>query len=832
MNNNIHAALQNLFTRHRIVFWYDTKRELREEFETLLLPGVELIELTNNEFAVKHRLLREQPDQKFLLYRAGPEPEYLDNWLLDIQLAAGVFQADQVALWLVELELPPPFLKIMQAHADFFASEKRRLALKTLLRPPEETETSLRLKMLAICADVEPRLDEILTALLADLAEEQETQLKLIRRSELESFLWEQLKRQFGYQSTAPGVQDFAIALFKASFALGLGQPAALNNDALVFLKKWKDSRAHVTAFEKLSHTYADILNVEAELLKLDYRALAELDVFRLIDQRILSELAGGVVARTLSASDCAALVRQRRRSHWYAAFQDYYETVDYAAQFLKALAEADLTVDSLAVGVQRYTQTWYRLDQLYRLVVYHFRQAAQATLLRPIMDLVENHYTTNYLLPLSYQWQAVVDAAERWQADPIVAQRDFFERFVQPFLNNNKKVYVIISDAFRYEVADELLSRVRSEDRYEAKLDSLLGAVPSYTQLGMAALLPNHTLTFAGNNSDTVLVDGLSTQGTANRDKILKQTVGDATALRAEDLLALSKEDCRALVRDNRVIYVYHNRIDATGDKRESEERVFEAVAETLDELLTIIKKLTAANATNLLVTADHGFIYQHRAIEDSDFSSAEVSGPNISVQERRFVLGRGLPAHPSLKHFSAAAVGLTGEWELQMPKTIQRLRLKGAGSRYVHGGAALQEVVVPLLHINKKRESDLTQVEVEIVRGAGTLITSGQLAVTFYQAQPVNDKVRGRRLRVGLYTLAGVLISDQHTLDFDLTVENPRERETVVRLMLTREAHQANNQEISLRLEEQVAATTHYQEYKSQRYTLRRSFTSDFDL
>ena len=74
----------------------------------LSLPGVEKIELANNEFGVKYRVLREQPEQKFLLFKDGPEPEYLANWLLDVQLASGsTFRTDQVALWLAELELGP-----------------------------------------------------------------------------------------------------------------------------------------------------------------------------------------------------------------------------------------------------------------------------------------------------------------------------------------------------------------------------------------------------------------------------------------------------------------------------------------------------------------------------------------------------------------------------------------------------------------------------------------------------------------------------------------------------------------------------------------------------
>ena len=67
MNDRIAQALTKLFERHRIVFWYDAKQELRDDFEVLQLPGIEKLELTNNEFGVKHRLLREEPEQKFLL---------------------------------------------------------------------------------------------------------------------------------------------------------------------------------------------------------------------------------------------------------------------------------------------------------------------------------------------------------------------------------------------------------------------------------------------------------------------------------------------------------------------------------------------------------------------------------------------------------------------------------------------------------------------------------------------------------------------------------------------------------------------------------------------
>lgn len=42
-NAKIQQALGNLFDKQRIVFWYDTRREFRADFESLALPGVEKI---------------------------------------------------------------------------------------------------------------------------------------------------------------------------------------------------------------------------------------------------------------------------------------------------------------------------------------------------------------------------------------------------------------------------------------------------------------------------------------------------------------------------------------------------------------------------------------------------------------------------------------------------------------------------------------------------------------------------------------------------------------------------------------------------------------------
>ena len=576
MNNEITQALSRLFDRHRIIFWYDAKVELRGDYEALTLPDVAKVELTNNAFGLKYRILRQEPEQKFLIYHEGPQPADLENWLLDVQLAGGEFRTDQTAIWLAELELPLEFSDLVQEHAEFFGAKARKERLKTLL-DKDDTKSVIRRKMLAVCAAAEPRLDSVLEHLLAELADDRDEKMRLITRCHLDSFLWEQMGRLYGYGSAEPGLRDFVIELFKSCYAMGTDGDVRLSNDALVFLKRWKDSRQFEASFEQLSEECADVLRVEADLAQRDVQELLDLDYFRLIDQKVLSDLVRAVADRTVSSGTVTQWVRQRRQSHWYAEFDMLYEAVDVAAQFLHSLDEAQLTMQSLTDGVERYSRFWFRLDQLYRQFTHRVRSAGQASLMETLSEQIENLYSNNYLLPLNDRWQAHVDEAVQWAAPGIPAQHEFFGKWVEPFLRRENKVCVIISDAMRYEVADEFLSLILQEDRYDATLKPMLAMLPSYTQLGMAALLPHEAVAIADNKSSTVLVDGQSSQGKANRAKILDQRLpGRATAMSAEELMDLNRDESRALFRNHDVVYVYHNRIDATGDKRDSEERVF----------------------------------------------------------------------------------------------------------------------------------------------------------------------------------------------------------------------------------------------------------------
>jgi uncharacterized protein (TIGR02687 family) len=833
MNDRIAASLRQLFEEHRIVFWYDADRDMRAEFDALELPGVTKLEITNNEFGLKYRILRQEPQGKFLLFKDGPAPEMAENWLLDLQLASAVFKADQAAIWLAELGLPLQFENVVRGHIEFFRSKARVEALKRLMQA-SDTQTQMRLRMLAACVGAEGGLDTVIEALLSELAADKDDGLRLIGRSGLTDFLWTQVGQAYGYKSEEPDFEDFAIALFQSAYARALGEDGKLNAEALLVFRRWKNNRHWAEAFETLSARYQDLLKISDDLEKRDFRDVVSVDHFEEIDRQIIREIVRAMSTQSVSASDVLKWVRERRQSHWYPTYADIYQALGFAIEFQQALAEANLGMTSPAEGVQRYVSSWHRLDQLYRKFIYHMQKSGQASLLADLYASVENRYTNSFVMALNDTWQDQIAGLHEWKIPGFASQLDFYQDQAAEYRRKDQKVAVIISDALRYEVAEECLRRIRALDRFDAELKPMISALPSYTQLGMAALLPHSTLALAEDGSGDVISDGENTKGIAAREKLLATgRKGDsAKALKSEDIMNMRSDDGKALFRDHHIIYIYHNRIDAIGDKLQTEDQLPEAAEDAIEDLTKIVRKLTSANFSNIMITADHGFLYQHRALEESDFAIADPQGTEILVRNRRFVIGRGLAATPGMKRFDAAGLGLAGSLDVLIPNSINRLRVKGAGSRFVHGGATLQEVIIPIIRVGKQRETDLGQVDVQIFVSGRSLISSGQTAVTLYQAQPVSEKMRPRELVAGIYASDGTLISDEYTLLFDFQSDNAREREMPRKFLLSREADRFNNQDVVLKLRERVGKTSHYQDYASHRFQLRRGITTDFDF
>jgi uncharacterized protein (TIGR02687 family) len=831
--SKIQQSIEKLLQKHRILLWYDSEQAFTEEFESLELENVQKFEVKGNEFETKVTVLHKQPDTKFLLYIPCEKPADEENWLLDIELAHHVYHTDQEALYLQEVGLGYHYKEWIHSHIEFFKNKERVASFKDIAQE-EDGDRTLSLKLLQVVFNTDTLslnhfLREYTSALVHKNKEALERELNRFNLTEL---FWQEVERTYGYQQESPSIYDFLIEAFQKNFTPTTDK-ASVNKETGVLLSEWKDTLSFQEDYKAISRRIQDDLQIEEILNDVSIEEINRDDVFELIDQRVLSELIRGVLDGSTDRKRLEQIIKQRESKYWFERYQHFYHALRVGFNLLEFVKEnEEIAIPSFEEGFELYTGKWYQVDQDYRVFIEQYRATNQNNVLNPLYQAVNKAYSNNWLLNIGDVWQKKVEEQQDWKSTHK-AQRKFFDYQVKPYIEDKTRVFVIISDALRYECGVDVHQRILKENRFESELDYQIGSLPSYTQLGMASLLPNTTLEISG-QKDEVLLDGKSTKGTSAREKILKKNSGvEATTVLAEDLMKMASrsEEARSLVTNHDVIYVYHNRIDKLGDDKSSEEKVIEAAREEVEFLMELVRKISNMGGYHMLITADHGFIYQHDELEESDFADAELEGEVIK-KSRRFVIGKNLTHKDNVVKYQASDLGLEGDIEVLIPKSINRLRVQGAGSRFVHGGSTLQEVVIPVLKVKKLREDNVRKTNVDLLNKRSNKITTNIQRVNLYQIDPVGDNLLPRTLKIQFKSEGGEILSDVFNYTFDSDSKSAKDREVEHRFQISSKASEEyKNQTIYLYLEEQVEGSNKWVEYDKYPFTVNISFANDFD-
>ncbi|QIM15459.1 BREX-1 system phosphatase PglZ type A [Leucobacter insecticola] len=829
-NTRVREHLVRRFEEHRIVVWHDPEQEFSDELDVLAPDGVDVVRVQGDEFAVKHLVTRERPRDRFLVYRSGSIPAGADNWLLDLELAYCVFTADRNTLLRTELGLTELWAEgLFLGHQGFFKNRTLLGRFKRLLQPGDD-QTDVQAKMCAaVLNQTEHSFSELVRSLLIAHAGGDHSDYDALAAEGLTEFTWDGARKIYGYEAATPSMADFVLWMFRQAADGFAGADSRTKRNLEIDFRSLRNDRRSEDALKTLAKQAEKDLAWGEHARSLSLPELVMTDTFEAAEQAIIGALTRAIETATMSEREAHELIRQRKqRSVWFDDYKRIYAALEAAAAILPRIKTLEIGIASFDDGLAQYRDELYRIDQLYRQFTYAKNAAERKQPLETLAVTVENAYVNDFLYPLGVAWQEHLDRVESWKSSALRSQTSFYSRHVEPVLQGGrKKVVVIISDAMRYEIAEELHERVLGENRFAADIDAMLGVLPSYTQLGMAALLPHASLAHSA-GGDPVLVDGRRSDGTENRSKILASV--DGAAIQAGDFLALSGAERRELYASHKVLYVYHDVIDAIGDKAASERKVFTAVKDAMNELMDLVRALASANATNIVVTADHGFLYQDGKLPKQFTLTAEPHGDEILLKNRRYVLGRGLKKDQAFRKFTSAEVGLESDLDVLTPNSIHRIAKQGAGSRFVHGGAMLQEIVVPVVSIRKVRADTVSPVDVDI-HPESDKITTGQMVVKLYQTAAVTAQRPERKLRAGLY-FGDELVSNRVELVFDQSSEEPRDRFQSVRLLLAQEADAANEKRVELRLEEPITGTEVWKTYKSVHYTLRRAFGTDFDF
>lgn len=863
----------------RIILWNDAESEFLETLDEIVPPNVELLRVDKiGTLAAKVRIELEEPDTKFLVYSPTAQPEPKDDWLLDIRLYSRNFTADRASLLLNEFGLNNQTLReFISERKTFFDSKDRRERLKGWILA-EDSEKELGKKMLAVAASAkQPETFSIFLQIFADLVTEFEDSpesslsdftpavWKSIEKFGLTYIFWNLAEDTFGYNSKNPKIYDLLVRLFVTDLAGNTInvlpshiQPLKFANrsdaiNASVFLANWRSNTAYLEHYQKISKIIETEIDAEKILAEIPVRSLTECETFEAVERRVISGLRDRLMSNLpADITDWQNLIYARRDKFWCRgsrgnSYRSAYNALLSALEFyvLKRKFENGFNFSNATEAFNAYREEIFLFDKYYRL----FNESAHElkfkgwNVLKDLAAEIENAYGNWFLENLAVSWGKCLEHEnlfESWKLEGVPNQYDFYRKNVKPITDKNAdtKVYVIISDAFRYECAEELTSELNTEARksgnalLEANLSAQLGVVPSYTGLGMASLLPrNETLDYKESkpNADILYTDGKATNGFANRDSVLNNFNG--TAIKSDDLMNFNTEAGREFVRDFQVIYVYHNVIDAIGDTASTENETFQAVRQTIEELSRIVNFIfNSLNGSRIFITADHGFLFQFEPPAEIDKSSLDIKSDEVLKKKKRYVINPKIDPvsnawHGQIKDTS----GIAGDMEFLIPKGANRFHFTG-GARFVHGGAMPQEICVPLISLKKLRgkaakRSKVTKVGVMLLKNLNRIVNNVQ-NLEFIQTDAVSDRVLPITLSISLRDDKDKLISNTATVTFESSSDSMDDRRKTVQLNL-RSATYDRTRQYFLLLEDTDAVVKEYQRLP---VTIDIAFSSDF--
>ncbi|NPE28176.1 BREX-1 system phosphatase PglZ type A [Methanococcoides sp. SA1] len=812
------------FEKRKIVFWYDKDKTADEEGlaqieKALGERGIKLHVLDNNFFATKKMLEKDDTESSYLIYSNEGERELELNWLVDVQLYSSRFENSRISDIKSEFEIVGYDLdRFLEMHQQFFASKKRVVPLKRMYQADWRGEEFLLGFLGVLSGSTTTDLKEIIRKMLINSLDENYNKVwEDIVRFELVEEFWDLVTRYFGYQSEEPTLNklflSFLITHISRNTDINLKKYKAysnsLSNECEIFIKGWMDNSKDSAVFDKYCEQLIEDNSqlkkyLNTEIPKYDVTEYLEAESLAIFDKSIIRKLVDELGNDKDAFDSYLDWIANRKTKHWYPNFENLYSALEYAVklhQFAKEFGEENLSDQNLNQFFRNYTERYYLMDHYYRKFYYHYDKDKQKESLKTTREGIEKLYNNRLLDKLLTRWSELIskEMDSRWNIELIDRQDEFYKLYIKNIIgrNDKDKIAVIISDAMRYEVAAELQEVLNKDTRGTLELKYMTGSIPSYTKLGMASLLPHQKLEY---NNKNVFADGISTEGIANRGKILEKMTPDSIAINYEDLMKLKQNEAREKFKGIRLFYIYHDKIDKRGESSASEHDLFDATEDTISDVKKIIEKLTNFQIlNNLIVTADHGFIYQRDELESVDkVETNDFDKDKMIASSKRFILSEENIDLMNVHKFNMDYVINSengNEMFAYVPQADLRFKMQGPNKNFVHGGASPQEIVVPVLKYSYNKTADLDRKGIKhgkvgvIITNPNRKITSSPFSINILQTDKVTEKLLPRRFKVALWDRDGdeFKVSDEKLVIAEDTSDEASDRQHKVTLTLT---------------------------------------------
>ena len=736
----------------KLIFWYDANAEFEEDIDTLELKNAKILHLErDNQFYVKYFLERQDTTTNYLVYAPFPKPDIRENHLADTIRYSREFFADRASLLCDDLGIDDRCKPTIQKYITFFNSKERTQAFYAF-ELNGYTDSIIEDAMMSVfCKSKAASFEEVVRCILADGELEDNKYLTEFAKYGLDEAFWQHCDSVFGYSDNDPTLEKLAMSLFVTYTQKSIYTDVPVSwqkfisyksGNVLAFMDNMMNSMIYGKNYDLLSERMYRALDAKKAFDTMQPEDLLDCTVFAGIDEVLVKWIIGRLEAEDVEAKLNGKTIPEicvyRRKKHYGSRFHDAYSALENAHAIITPNLYSPMSsVDAVA---NNYINKAYQTDRRYRYFYYYFDRLDDYSLFETVRELVEKIYTNEFLNSIVSNWsKSFVEDEGHTRLDN---QLDFFSKYVK---YKKERVVVIISDALRYEVGRTLFEKLQEDERCEAKISAMQGVLPSITSFGMAALLPHKEVTIG--NDYKVLCDGLPCADLKQREAILQIAKPNSRCIQFDEIKNSSQTKMREILTGQDVVYVYHNQIDARGDKTASENEVFVACEEAVTEIIKLIRDINArGNTHSFIITADHGFIYKRDKLTESDkISGIENAGKRYAISDTSITLDGAvsIPMRSYLHNDNEYRYILS-------PVGSDLFKAPGAGLNYVHGGCSPQEMIIPVIEVKTERNRvDTVNASIDLV-SLTNKITNLNVKLDFLQTEAVSDTVKETTYRI----------------------------------------------------------------------------------
>lgn len=447
-----------------------------------------------------------------------------------------------------------------------------------------------------------------------------------------------------------------------------------------------------------------------------DIADLGVRSTFPFEERTFLSTAVKALLADDLDAA--RLIVERHSKSVWIGKgeSQAQWELVDSALRLIEAcddgdrqLAENGRSLDGL---IAHYAASLREIDRLQR----EFEQAVGDYI--PSEGLLTGaiEYSRKRYAKLAEKIQVLFTRhleSTGWPSQALMSNADLFDTVVAPMLKESgRRVALIMVDALRYELGVTLHRQLAETEA--ADIRAACAQLPTVTPVGMTSLLPGAgtglRLSTEG-GALSVSLGGQKMASVANRMDVIRSLYGDRFAEMHLDEFRKPKTKIPDPVE---LLVLRTTDIDAHLENVPAQSlTTLSLIHQSLKSIRVVVHKLKEAGFADVVIATDHGFVLNAHA-EAGDVC-AKPAGTWMIVHDR-VLLGEGEPDSNNFV-LSAEKAGLRADFtKLGGPRSIAPYR---RGLVYFHGGASLQEALVPIITVRLKKARKPNAAAAKVVLG-----------------------------------------------------------------------------------------------------------------